>query len=220
MSNITPNLLSFPFFFSFSFLNPFLKEKFEECRQSIKKTHPSEEAEIEVERLKGVVTGSAADKGGQNRNVYLSLVASKLLWSCVLLQVAQQAVGIDFLISSAPRIIQLGGLNSNNTVIDLALIVSAFSFIGFVGCFVVGDKVQRKRQLMASFTIVMFGYIAFSMVSYDSKVHSPTITMSAANCSVQPPLNDCYNCLKKQCGFCANVDTKEKVKYIPSYFLL
>lgn len=204
-------------FLSFSFLNPFVKGKFEESRQSVEKTHPCEDVEIEVERLKSVI-GSAADKGEQNGNMFMSMVSSKSLWSCVLLQVAQQAVGIEFLISSSPRIFQLGGLDSHSTVIDLTLIVSACSFVGILGCFFVGDKIQRKKLLMASFTIVVFGYIAFSLVSYDTKANSPSVTMSSTNCSVLPPLNNCYNCLKKQCGFCANVDTKEKVIYVPFIF--
>ena len=120
----------------------------------------------------------------------------------VILQVLQQAVGINAVMYYGATIIQAAGVSGAAAAVHLALAVAATSALGSVLGLLAVDACGRRRLLLASLLgcVVALAALAFCFLDVDRGPSSPVSEIATGTCAAAAT---CRECLAASCGFCA-----------------
>ena len=120
----------------------------------------------------------------------------------VILQVLQQAVGINAVMYYGATIIQAAGVSGAAAAVHLALAVAATSALGSVLGLLAVDACGRRRLLLASLLgcVVALAALAFCFLDVERGPSSPVSEIATGTCAAAAT---CRECLAASCGFCA-----------------
>jgi MFS family permease len=120
----------------------------------------------------------------------------------VILQVLQQAVGINAVMYYGATIIQAAGISGAAAAVHLALAVAATSALGSVLGLLAVDVCGRRRLLLASLLgcVVALSTLAFCFLDVERGPSSPVSEIATGTCAAA---TTCRECLAASCGFCA-----------------
>ncbi|XP_044970325.1 inositol transporter 4-like [Hordeum vulgare subsp. vulgare] len=194
----------------------------EETAAILRKIYPANEVEEEIESLRKSVEdemlleGSIGEQSlfGKLKKAFGSKVVRRGLVAGVVVQVAQQFVGINTVMYYSPTIVQLAGFASNNTAMALSLITSGLNAMGSIVSMFFVDRAGRRRLMLLSLVgiIVWLAVLGgtFLEAAHDAPPISDMETRPFAN-QTCPEYNpkvrwSCMDCLRaaSTCGFCAH----------------
>lgn len=203
------------------------KDRKEEAADILRKIYPSHEVEKEIEGLRLSVETEIAEEGsvdGQGAFSKLkkglgNVVVRRGLVAGILVQVAQQFVGINTVMYYSPTIVQLAGYASNSTALALSLITSGLNAIGSIVSILLVDRAGRRNLMLYSLVGIFTCLALLSGVFFGVASHSPAVeSLSKVNgnltCSNFRPASGmtwtCMDCVKaiSGCGFCAHDGNK------------
>ena len=120
----------------------------------------------------------------------------------VILQVLQQAVGINAVMYYGATIIQAAGVSGAAAAVHLALAVAATSALGSVLGLLAVDACGRRRLLLASLLgcVVALAALTFCFLDVERGPSSPVSEIATGTCAAAAT---CRECLAASCGFCA-----------------
>jgi SP family myo-inositol transporter-like MFS transporter 13 len=200
----------------------------EEAESILRKIYPANEVEQEIDAMRQSVEeevqleGSIGEQGliGKLRKALGSKVVRRGLMAGVIVQVAQQFVGINTVMYYSPTIVQLAGFASNNTAMALSLITSGLNAIGSVVSMFFVDRAGRRRLMLISLVGIVVWLAVLGGTFLGAAHHAPPVSeletqLLANQTQTCPDFNQnvrwsCMNCLKapSTCGFCAHQGDK------------
>ncbi|KAF7017523.1 unnamed protein product [Triticum aestivum] len=194
----------------------------EETAAILRKIYPANEVEEEIESLRKLVEdemvleGSIGEQSvfGKLKKAFGSKVVRRGLMAGVIVQVAQQFVGINTVMYYSPTIVQLAGFASNDTAMALSLITSGLNAVGSIVSMFFVDRVGRRRLMLLSLVgiVVWLAVLGstFLRAAHNAPPVSDVETRPFAN-QTCPEYNpnvhwSCMDCLRaaSTCGFCAH----------------
>lgn len=193
-----------------------------ETASILRKIYPASEVEQEIESLRKsvedekILEGSIGEQGllGKLKKAFGSKVVRRGLMAGVIVQVAQQFVGINTVMYYSPTIVQLAGFASNNTAMALSLITSGLNAVGSIVSMFFVDRVGRRRLMLLSLVGIVTWLAVlggtFLGAAHDAPLVSAMDTQSFANQTCpeyRPNVRwTCMDCLSaaSTCGFCAH----------------
>ena len=169
-----------------------------------------------------LLEGSIGEHGliGKLRKALGSKVVRRGLMAGVIVQVAQQFVGINTVMYYSPTIVQLAGFASNNTAMALSLITSGLNAVGSVVSMFFVDRAGRRRLMLISLVGIVVWLAVLGGTFLGAAHHAPPVSnletqLLANQTQTCPEFNpdvpwSCVNCLKaaSACGFCAHQGDK------------
>jgi MFS transporter, SP family, solute carrier family 2 (myo-inositol transporter), member 13 len=194
----------------------------------LRKIYPANEVEQEIDAMRQSVEeevlleGSVGEHSliGKLRKALGSKVVRRGLMAGVIVQVAQQFVGINTVMYYSPTIVQLAGFASNNTAMALSLITSGLNAIGSVVSMFFVDRIGRRRLMLISLVGIIVWLAVLGGTFLGAAHHAPPVSnvetrLFANQTQTCPEFNpsvswSCVNCLKaaSTCGFCAHQGDK------------
>lgn len=212
---------------NFSFLFPIKQDRKEEAVEIFRKIYRSHEVEKEIEALRMSIEAEIAEEGSTGgagtfsklKNATGSVAVRRGLVAGILVQVAQQFVGINTVMYYSPTIVQLAGYASNGTALALSLITSGLNALGSIVSIFFVDRAGRRKLLLISLVgiiicLAMLGGVFFEVASHSPAVALPNPVGGNSTC---PDFNTasgmtwtCMDCVKAAsgCGFCAHDGNK------------
>ncbi|CAD6260310.1 unnamed protein product [Miscanthus lutarioriparius] len=204
------------------------KGRKEEAAAILQKIYPANEVEQEIDAMRRSVEeevlleGSIGEHGliGKLRKALGSKVVRRGLLAGVIVQVAQQFVGINTVMYYSPTIVQLAGYASNNTAMALSLITSGLNAIGSIVSMFFVDRAGRRRLMLISLVGIVVWLAVLGGTFLGAAHHAPPVSdvetrLLANQTQTCPEFNpnvrwSCMNCLKaaSTCGFCAHQGDK------------
>jgi len=204
------------------------KGRKEEASEILRKIYPANEVEQEIDAMRQSVEeevlleGSIGEHGliGKLRKALGSKVVRRGLMAGVIVQVAQQFVGINTVMYYSPTIVQLAGFASNNTAMALSLITSGLNAVGSVVSMFFVDRAGRRRLMLVSLVGIVVWLAVLGGTFLGAAHHAPPVSdretrLLANQTRTCPEFNpgvtwSCVNCLKaaSTCGFCAHQGDK------------
>ncbi|PUZ47965.1 hypothetical protein GQ55_7G208000 [Panicum hallii var. hallii] len=204
------------------------KGRKEEASEILRKIYPANEVEQEIDAMRQSVEeevlleGSVGEHSliGKLRKALGSKVVRRGLMAGVIVQVAQQFVGINTVMYYSPTIVQLAGFASNNTAMALSLITSGLNAIGSVVSMFFVDRIGRRRLMLISLVGIIVWLAVLGGTFLGAAHHAPPVSnvetrLFANQTQTCPQFNpsvswSCVNCLKaaSTCGFCAHQGDK------------
>ncbi|CAL5068844.1 unnamed protein product [Urochloa decumbens] len=200
------------------------KGRIEEAASILRKIYPASEVEQEIDAMRQSIEeevrleGSIGEQGliGKLRKALGSQVVRRGLMAGVIVQVAQQFVGINTVMYYSPTIVQLAGFASNNTAMALSLITSGLNAIGSIVSMFFVDRAGRRRLMLISLVGIVVWLAVLGGTFLGAAHHAPAVSdmenqLFANRTQTCPEFNpnvhwSCMNCLKaaSTCGFCAH----------------
>jgi SP family myo-inositol transporter-like MFS transporter 13 len=194
----------------------------EETAVILRKIYPANEVEQEIESLRKsiddeiLLEGSIGEQGmlGKLKKAFGSKIVRRGLMAGVIVQVAQQFVGINTVMYYSPTIVQLAGFASNDTAMALSLITSGLNAIGSIVSMFFVDRAGRRRLMLLS----LVGIVAWLAVLGGTFLGAAHNAPPVSDLEMRPFANQmcpeykpsvhwsCMDCLKAEstCGFCAH----------------
>ncbi|KAJ4822587.1 Inositol transporter 4 [Turnera subulata] len=198
------------------------QDKVDEAREILEKIYPPYEVEAEMNALKLSVEAEKADEAAVGsdmltklRGAWKNRIVRRGLYAGIIVQVAQQFVGINTVMYYAPTIVQFAGFASKSVALALSLVTSGLNALGSIisMCFV--DRYGRKRLMLISMAGIIAFLVALSVVFIEASNHAPKVssvesahfgtnsTCPAFLTASDPSRWSCMSCLKAECAFCA-----------------
>ncbi|KAL5650112.1 hypothetical protein ACJX0J_040921, partial [Zea mays] len=208
------------------------KGRKEEAAAILHKIYPANEVEEEIDSMRRSVEeevlleGSIGESGfmGKLRKAMGSKVVRRGLTAGVIVQVAQQFVGINTVMYYSPTIVQLAGYASNNTAMALSLITSGLNAIGSIVSMFFVDRAGRRRLMLISLVGIVVWLAVLGGTFLGAAHHAPPVSdletrllanQNQTQTQTCPEFNpnvrwSCMDCLKaaSTCGFCAHQGDK------------
>ncbi|XP_008801247.1 probable inositol transporter 2 [Phoenix dactylifera] len=203
------------------------KERKEEAAEILRKIYPSHELDKEMEALRLSVEAEIAEEGSVDGHGMFnklkkgmgSTVVRRGLVAGILVQVAQQFVGINTVMYYSPTIVQLAGYASNSTALALSLITSGLNALGSIVSIFFVDRAGRRKLLLLSLIgiitcLALLGGVFFGVASHSPAVELTNQVSGNLTCPDFKPASGttwtCMNCVKAAagCGFCAHDGNK------------
>lgn len=195
------------------------KKREAEAIAIMKRIHPPEDIENEIQELKQSVEEEIELHGPSQKIQFSQLwkvkeVRYALIAGCGI-QIFQQFVGINTVMYYSPTIVQLAGFASNTVALLLSLITSGLNALGSILAIYLIDKFGRRKLLISSLLGVIASLVLLTIVFHITTDSSPLVSMKATQqfSGYQCPQYistsatwDCMRCLKAspECGFCAS----------------
>lgn len=195
------------------------KKREAEAIAIMKRIHPPEDIENEIQELKQSVEEEIELHGPSQKIQFSQLwkvkeVRYALTAGCGI-QIFQQFVGINTVMYYSPTIVQLAGFASNTVALLLSLITSGLNALGSILAIYLIDKFGRRKLLISSLLGVIASLVLLTIVFHITTDSSPLVSMKATQqfSGYQCPQYisaratwDCMRCLKAspECGFCAS----------------
>ncbi|XP_078148120.1 putative inositol transporter 2 [Carex rostrata] len=204
------------------------KGRKDEAAQILRKIYPAEEVEREIGALHQSVEEEIAQEGGigddglfgKLKKALSSVAVRRGLAAGILIQVAQQFVGINSVMYYSPTIVQLAGFASNSTALALSLITSGLNAVGSVVSMYFVDRAGRRRLMLISLVGIVACLAVLSGIFFAAASHSPLVGETETMFFRNETCSDfkigsgirwkCTDCLKAaaDCGFCASTPNK------------
>lgn len=195
------------------------KKREAEAIAIMKRIHPPEDIENEIQELKQSVEEEIELHGPSQKIQFSQLwkvkeVRYALIAGCGI-QIFQQFVGINTVMYYSPTIVQLAGFASNTVALLLSLITSGLNALGSILAIYLIDKFGRRKLLISSLLGVIASLVLLTIVFHITTDSSPLVSRKATQqfSGYQCPQYistratwDCMRCLKAspECGFCAS----------------
>lgn len=195
------------------------KKREAEAIAIMKRIHPPEDIENEIQELKQSVEEEIELHGPSQKIQFSQLwkvkeVRYALIAGCGI-QIFQQFVGINTVMYYSPTIVQLAGFASNTVALLLSLITSGLNALGSILAIYLIDKFGRRKLLISSLLGVIASLVLLTIVFHITTDSSPLVSRKATEqfSGYQCPQYistsatwDCMRCLKAspECGFCAS----------------
>lgn len=195
------------------------KKREAEAIAIMKRIHPPEDIENEIQELKQSVEEEIELHGPSQKIQFSQLwkvkeVRYALTAGCGI-QIFQQFVGINTVMYYSPTIVQLAGFASNTVALLLSLITSGLNALGSILAIYLIDKFGRRKLLISSLLGVIASLVLLTIVFHITTDSSPLVSRKATQqfSGYQCPQYistrgtwDCMRCLKAspECGFCAS----------------
>jgi len=203
------------------------KDRKEEAAEILRKIYPSHEVEKEIEALRLSIEAEIAEEGSiggggtfsKLKKATGSVVVRRALVAGIVVQVAQQFVGINTVMYYSPTIVQLAGFASNSTALALSLITSGLNALGSIVSIFFVDRAGRRKLLLISLVGIITCLALLSGVFFGVASHSPAVKLpnpagGNSTCPDFKPASGmtwtCMDCVKAAsgCGFCAHDGNK------------
>ncbi|KAE8077602.1 hypothetical protein FH972_016154 [Carpinus fangiana] len=203
------------------------KGRHEEAKAILRKVHSDNEVEYEMHALKESVEAEMEAEGSSGNISYADVWKTKTirrgLIAGVGLQVFQQFVGITAVMHYSPALVQLAGIESNETAILISLVTSGLNaFATIISTYFIVNRTGRKKLLIISLCGVILSLGLLSAIFHDTSTHSPSLTPTVTSqfknytcpdysSAVNANGWNCMKCLKASspsCGFCASNTNK------------
>lgn len=195
------------------------KKREAEAIAIMKRIHPPEDLENEIQELKQSVEQEIELHGPSQKIQFSQLwkvkeVRYALIAGCGI-QIFQQFVGINTVMYYSPTIVQLAGFASNTVALLLSLITSGLNALGSILAIYLIDRFGRRKLLVSSLLGVITSLVLLTIVFHITTDSSPLVSRKATQqfSGYQCPQYistsaawDCMQCLKASpdCGFCAS----------------
>uniref|UniRef100_A0ACD5UDI4 Uncharacterized protein n=1 Tax=Avena sativa TaxID=4498 RepID=A0ACD5UDI4_AVESA len=194
----------------------------EETLVILRKIYPANEVDQEMESLRKsiddeiLLEGSIGEQGmlGKLKKAFGSRVVRRGLMAGVIVQVAQQFVGINTVMYYSPTIVQLAGFASNDTAMALSLITSGLNAVGSVVSMFFVDRTGRRRLMLLSLVGIVVWLAVLGGTFLGAANNAPPVSdlemrpFANQTCpEYKPSVHwSCMDCLKAEstCGFCAH----------------
>ncbi|XP_050214176.1 inositol transporter 4-like [Mercurialis annua] len=204
----------------------FRENKVKEARLILERLYPAEEVEeeiramlesIELEREMEASIGK--DIISKVRGAFKDTIVRRGLYAGIAVQVVQQFGGINTVMYYAPTIVQFAGFASKSMALSLSLVTSGLNAIGSIISMIFVDRYGRRRLMIISLLGMIFFLVSLAVVFQEASTHAPHVSPResyrfGANATCPSYIKeknttkwDCMDCLKAQCGFCANANT-------------
>lgn len=195
------------------------KKREAEAISIMKRIHPPEDLENEIQELKQSVE-QEIELHGPSQKIQISQlwkvkeVRYALIAGCGI-QIFQQFVGINTVMYYSPTIVQLAGFASNTVALLLSLITSGLNALGSILAIYLIDRFGRRKLLISSLLGVITSLVLLTIVFHITTDSSPLVSRKATQqfsgyqCPQYISISatwDCMQCLKASpdCGFCAS----------------
>ena len=175
------------------------QKKFREAQVALLKTHDIASVEAKIKILRSIIDREEKVGFKVKRN---ALMVSILV--AAFFQICPKIVGISFIITQAPAILQIGGVNSKSTTSLVSILISILLLAGSVVNMVLVDRTSRKKLMIITLGVLFFGFTVLGFFFYNHQAVSPT-TFISRSCI---KYSNCYKCLEQQCGYCSNPENK------------
>lgn len=195
------------------------KKREAEAIAIMKRIHPPEDLENEIQELKQSVEQEIELHGPSQKIQFSQLwkvkeVRYALIAGCGI-QIFQQFVGINTVMYYSPTIVQLAGFASNTVALLLSLISSGLNALGSILAIYLIDRFGRRKLLISSLLGVITSLVLLTIAFHITTDSSPLVSRKATQqfSGYQCPQYistsatwDCMQCLKASpdCGFCAS----------------
>lgn len=202
------------------------KGKTSEAEAILSRIHPAELVQVEIEALKQSIEAEKAEggeigKGSLSNKIskaFKSKVFKRGLTTGIIVQVAQQFVGINTIMYYSPTIVQLAGFVSNQTALALSLVTSGLNAVGSIVSMLFVDRYGRRRLMIVSMIGIITCLIVIAGLFYQTAHNSPKVSYAESthfgvNSTCQSYLTaqdaggwSCMTCLKapSHCAFCTH----------------
>lgn len=187
------------------------------------KIYPADEVETEIKALADSVEAEKADESvvGENifdkvKGAFTNPVVRRGLYAGIMVQVAQQFVGINTVMYYSPTIVQYAGFASNKTALALSLVTAGLNAVGSIVSMMFVDRYGRRRLMIISMFGIISCLVVLSAVFWQASLHAPSVsqiesghfgmntTCSAFLTAPNPAKWNCMSCVQAHCGFCSN----------------
>lgn len=150
------------------------------------------------------------------KGAWTNPVVRRGLYAGIMVQVAQQFVGINTVMYYSPTIVQFAGFASKKTALALSLVTSGLNAVGSIVSMAFVDRYGRRRLMIVSMFGIISCLVALSVVFWQASTHSPGIsavesthfggntTCPAFTAAHNGGSWSCTSCLKAKCAFCSN----------------
>ncbi|KAL8151261.1 hypothetical protein V2J09_021069 [Rumex salicifolius] len=202
------------------------KGKVGEAEAILARIHSEEAVQGEIEALKQSIEAEIAEEGEIGKGGLVSKISSAFkskvfkrgLIAGIIVQVAQQLVGINTVMYYSPTIVQLAGFASNQTALALSLVTSGLNALGSIVSMLFVDRYGRRRLMIVSMISIITCLVLLSALFYQTASSSPRISYAESthfgvNATCESYLTarnagswHCTTCLKapSHCAFCSH----------------